>query len=309
MNASKKMLPLLADRLPRREFLKTAGTALGLGAIQIESSAPSLTTANRSGFIDVNVNLSRWPARRLRHDDTREFAKKLRHEGVTQAWAGSFDALLHKDIASVNSRLAEDCRKNGRGILLPFGSVNPMLPDWEEEMRRCAEDHHMPGIRLHPNYHGYKLDDPAFSRLLRLASERHLIVQLAVIMEDERMMHPLLRVPAVDARPLPAIIKEFPSLRLVLINALSTLRGPLLIELLAAGQTFVEISMIESVGGIGKLLEQALMTRILFGSHAPFFYLESALLKMKESILLPEHFDAIRANNAQRLMAEMHPVR
>ena len=159
----------------------------------------------------------------------------------------------------------------------------------------------MPGIRLHPNYHGYKLDDPDFGRLLRLAAERHLIVQLALEMEDERMMHPLLRVEPVDITPLPPLVKQTPGLRLVLLNALRTLRDQPLLDLIAAGQVYVEISMLEGVAGVANLLAQVPANRVLFGSHAPLFYYEAALFKLKESPLSEEQLRAIRSQNARAL--------
>src|SRR5262249_12065806 len=236
-------------------------------------------------IIDVNVNLSRWPTRRLRGDEPGDLVAKLREHSVAEVWAGSFDGLLHKDLAAVNARLARDCRAQAGVRLVPFGSVNPLLPDWEEDLRRCAEEHHMPGIRLHPNYHGYKLDHPAFARLLQLAAQRRLIVQLALVMEDERMMHRLLRVPAVDVEPLAALVAQSPGLRLVLLNALRALRGDALLKVLRSGDVSVEISMVEGVGGVGHLLNEVAPERVLFGSHAPFFYFVSAVLKLQESSL------------------------
>jgi predicted TIM-barrel fold metal-dependent hydrolase len=254
---------------------------------------------------DVNVTLGRWPLRRVRYDDTASLAAMLRARGVEQAWAGTFEGLLHKDIVTVNARLAEECRRHGHGRLLPFGTINPKSPDWEEDLRRCAEEHHMPGIRLHPNYHGYKLDDPAFARLLRLAAERRLIVQLALLMEDERMMHPLLRVEPVETAPLASVVAQTPGLRLVLLNASGKLRGQPLRKLLDAGEVFVELSMLEGVGGLENLLEQVPANRVLFGSYAPLFYFESAELKLKESRLTAGQLGAISRVNAQDLLAKI----
>jgi hypothetical protein len=122
--------------------------------------------------IDVNVHLSRWPFRRLPDDEPAALVQGLRVAGVTQAWAGTFEALLHRNLADANACLADDCARHGEGLLLPFGSVNPANPDWREDLRRCVEDHRMRGLRLYPNYHGYKLDTPEFATLLDLVSER-----------------------------------------------------------------------------------------------------------------------------------------
>jgi predicted TIM-barrel fold metal-dependent hydrolase len=235
-------------------------------------------------------------------DDTPALVGKLRSQGVKQAWAGSFDGLLHKDIASVNARLAEDCRKHGRSLLVPFGSVNPVLPAWEDDLRRCQEEHKMPGIRLHPNYQGYKLDEPVFAKLLDVARERGLIVQLVVTMEDERTQHPLMRAPHVDVAPLVALLVSRPDSRIVLLNWSRGVSGAPLAKLSAAPQVHFDIATLEGVGGVANLLKQVPADRVVFGSYAPFFYFESALLKLKESALSESQLSAIRADNARRLL-------
>jgi hypothetical protein len=253
-------------------------------------------------MIDVNVNLSRWPGRRLLLDDPANLLAKLRKMEVKQAWVGSLDALLHKDVAAVNLRLQDACRKHGDGLLIPFGCVNPSLPDWEDDVRRCAEEHKMPGIRLHPNYHGYSLDDPRFARLLDLAQEAGLVVQLAVKMEDERTQHPLMSVEAVDVAPLADLVSHRRNLSLILLNALRTVRGTAAKQLVESGNVCFDIAMLEGAGGLARLLKDIPLERVLFGSHLPVFNLESTLLKLRESELSDTQLDAITTQNATRLL-------
>ena len=253
-------------------------------------------------IIDVNVSLSRWPFRRLPDDELLQLIDKLHACGVTQAWAGSFDGVLHKDMASANARLMDECRRSPAGLLVPLGTVNPMLPDWQEDLRRCHEVHRMPGIRLFPNYHGYRLEDPVCAELLTLAAKRGLIVQLAVRMEDLRMQHPLMRVPDVDTKPLAELVAAVPQLQLVLLNAIQLVPEQTLAALAATERVSFEISTLEGVGGIARLLTRLPVDRVLFGSHFPFFILESAVLKLQESELSPAQLEAITHGNAQRLL-------
>ena len=253
-------------------------------------------------IVDTNVYLSRWPFRRLAGDEAPDLAARLRRQNVTQAWAGSFDGILHKDIAGVNSRLAADCRAYGQNLLLPFGSINPKLPGWQEDLRRCHEDHKMRGIRLHPNYHGYVLSDAVFAELLRLAAERSLIVQIATSMEDIRTQHPLVRVPPLDVSALPQVVKGAPPVRLVLLNWWTSLRTGPPRPFLDAGRVYFDIASFEGIEGIGRLAANISAERIVFGSNFPLFNFTSALLKMRESGLPEQQQEAIFAGNARRIL-------
>jgi predicted TIM-barrel fold metal-dependent hydrolase len=235
-----------------------------------------------TALVDTNVYLGAWPFRRLYGERLDELLARLRAADVQQAWVGSFAGLWQRDLADVNEQLAKACQAADAARLLPFGSVNPTLPAWQDDLARCHEQHRMRGIRLHPNYHGYKLDAPAVADLLHEAHRRRLIVQIALSMEDERTQSPLAHVPHVDPLPLVDLLKQHPKLPVVLINAFRSITPAAADKLADAGQVYFDIAMLESVAGIAKLIAAATLDRVLFGSHFPFFYHESAVLKLQE---------------------------
>jgi uncharacterized protein len=303
--------------LDRRSFVKAALLPMAL-AIADGSTRPQAQSAEAAleepaagpQIIDTNVHLFEWPFRGLKYDRTESLVGKLRRHRIAQAWAGSFEAVLHKQLDAANRRLADECREHGDGLLIPIGSVNPVWPDWEEDLRRCHEQYKMRGIRLYPAYHGYALDHPELLRLLAAAAGRGLLVQIAVRLEDERVHHPSVVAPVVNASPLPKILGKVPEAKVQLLNADTGLRSGSLRALIEQTKTTFDIAAVEGNGGIGRLIDgthptyrgQVPVDRLLVGTHAPFFPCESALLKLFESPLDRAQLDKIMFANAQTLL-------
>lgn len=250
--------------------------------------------------IDTNVYLSRYPFRRVPGDEPQELVGKLHRNQVVRAWCGSFDALLHRDLGAVNRRLADDCRRFGNGMLVPFGTVNPAMPDWHEELRRCHEDYRMPGVRLHPGYHGYTLGDREFVDLLKAATGRRMIVQIVMLGEDERTQHPMVRIPAADPAKLLDPMATVQGARVQLLNLLRP-APDVLRKLMAAGQVYLDLAMLENTHGIDMLFKLVPPERVCLGSYFPFYYWEAAALKVREAALGEPQERALLYDNAAKL--------
>lgn len=256
----------------------------------------SLRAVEETKLTDCHVYLGSHPFRQLGAEYPQEFIQRLTLRGLTEAWTGAFEGLLRRDVANVNRELAKACQNTN---LRPCGTINLSLPDWQDDVKRCAEDHGMRVVRLHPNYHGYDLQAPAFRQLLPLAAKHRLLIQLVVQMEDERTQNPQVRVAPVDLKPLSGILQEMKESRIMLLNANAAM---LLRHLQECPNVWIDFAMIEGVGGVETLLKSWPLERLVFGSFAPVFYWDSARLKMQESALDPVQTQAIQERNAAALL-------
>lgn len=300
----------------RREFLQGATAAVGAlaagpGVVSTVRAQPARTRpAGGVELVDTNVHVFEWPFRKLKHSSPEALARRLRSHGVTTAWTASFEALLAKDIAGVNERLVEACRRIAPDFFVPVGAINPLWPGWEEDLRRCHEEHRLDIIRLHPAYQGYTLEAPEFAALLARATERRMLVQIVLEMEDSRVHHPALRTPAVNPAPLGALLDKIPAARVQLLgDRFGWMRAAPARPLLRAVNLSHDFSSLESVGGVSRLIRgrhgslsgKIPLERLAFGSHAPFYPVESALLKLFESPFSAPERQALMAGNARRL--------
>jgi predicted TIM-barrel fold metal-dependent hydrolase len=300
--------------IDRRTFVKAGlGTAaIPLAALlsqRVETVAAAQSAAPPE-ITDTNIHLFDWPFRKLKYAKTDALVAKLKKHRIAKAWAGTFDAVLNKQLDRANRRLAEECSARDDGMLIPIGSVNPAWPDWDEDLRRCHEQYKMPGIRLYPSYHGYTLDHADFLRLLADAAKRNLLVQIVLRLEDDRVHHVATSIPPLNVAPLVDALKKLPTAKVQLLNSAGPLLGNNLAALVRDTQCTFDIAATESNGGVGKLLEgkntsyrgAIPIDRLTFGSHAPFFPCESALLKLFESPLTLEQFQQIANSNARQLV-------
>ena len=100
------------------------------------------------------------------------------------------------------------------------------------------------------------------------------------------------------------MLPRIPKLRLVLLNVAYWGGGVTkhIRQIKEAHNVSFDIAMNERVGGLSRLIAETSPSRVVFGSHYPFFYFESALLKVRSAGLPHDQELAITEGNARSLL-------
>lgn len=269
---------------------------------------------------DTNASLGNWPFRKMRYNDPDSLAERLGRVGIGRAWVVSLDAVFLRDCHTANEPLAQAVADHE--ALMPVATINPNFPSWQRDLAECVQTLGYRGIRAYPNYHQYTLHDPVFEELLAAAEELGVFLSLAVRMTDERHHYALCMVPPVDLTPLPDLAAKHPTFPILVVNANNAdvapfcrsapsrvgptlLSGPCRSALQSATSPnlYFDLSHFEGVAGVEKLAPQLGIERIVFGTHAPYYYPESAMMKVRQECeFTEEELEAILHGNAERML-------
>ena len=247
-------------------------------------------------IIDANVSFGHWPFQKFPYSTPGELNKDLMKEGISQILVSSLDAVLYPDPELGNEIFLPGLKSYPS--LVPVGVINPSLSNWKEALQRCIR-WGTKAIKIFPNYHYYSLSSPVVDGLMDELVGRKMPLMVQMRLEDERNQYPLLRVSGVEVKKVIKLASHFPEISILALcpyfkEAIDLVKN--------SANIYVDISFVEILDTVSALLKEIPATRVLFGSHTPFLYTRSAIMKLKAAEISQEDLEAITCGNARRLM-------
>lgn len=219
---------------------------------------------------------------------------------VAQALAIPLQAVFYKDCLDGVLEMIDDIGAD-RQDLLPSAIVNPAFPGWERDLDQMVGELGCVGCCVLPNYHGYSLYDACAGALAAHLTRLGLPMLIFVRLWDERSHHARMQVPAVPVDDVSYVLKTFPDLRVAVCNAILPSEGVALASALAdrapalLTASYKSLQLAESVAQIGA-------AHLAYGSGAPLYYPESALLQVLDADIDEQARSAILGQNARAFL-------
>ena len=248
-------------------------------------------------LIDINVSYGAWPFQRFRHTTLTELRGLLRAEGIETAFVSHLGGVFHPDPDPFNLELIE---QSGRvdGVV-PIPVINPAFPGWQERLESYRTMIDVRAVKLHPNYHRYRLDSEETGALVEYLGEADIPIFLQMRMEDERMRYAGLDVVGLSVDDVVSFHTSNPDVSLVCLNAYLPEARRIGRE---APGVYVDTAFAEWMFTMELLLEDLSSERILLGTHSPFLYTRAGVDKLLKAPIEETLKKRIAFDNAEALL-------
>lgn len=247
-------------------------------------------------MIDVNVYYGNWPFQDFGVKSIAAMEKHLSGNGITKALIYSADAVFAADPATADEKLAHKLKNRKNFMHVP--TVNPLYKNWMEIVKKSP----VKAVIVYPNYHKYSLLSTDNCELAEFLSQENILYTVSMRIDDERSHHPACIVPGVKTQEVLEFAERFPELKILCLGAYY---GEFETLLNSSKNIFLDTSFAETDCTMKKLSESFPPERILFGSHAPFFYTAANVNKLKYAEISSSVHEKIAGENAINLIDEL----
>ncbi len=253
-------------------------------------------------IIDFCSAIGPWAFRRLQATTADDCKRELRREHIDMAVVSSLPAVLYKNPHQGNFALMEEIGRKS-DYFIPFAVLNPMFPGWEDDLRRCAGNLEMRGLRLYPNYQGYDLASAEARQLVGMAASEGWATQVSIRLEDERFHHWGWMVPPTPVDAIAQLALDVPDARIVLSGASYGEMKAYYDAVGDAPNAFAEIGYIKSpLEAVKECVAEFGVERLLLGTNYPMMVPYVGTEKVTRADVPDDVKQAIMGGNAARIL-------
>lgn len=202
---------------------------------------------------------------------------------------------VNRFAASVNERFAGSARR-----ILSFAGIHPACEDIAGKMQ-AIKDAGFPGVKIHPDYQGTFVNDPAYIEIVRCAAALDLIVVTHAGVDFGFRDQPVRCTPALALD----LIEKAPHKKLVLAHLGGSELPKQVIEVLAGADVYFDTSFVlkhTQKEDFLTILEKHGEDKILFASDSPWSDIKQDREIIESYALGKETEDKIFYKNAQKLL-------
>lgn len=189
-----------------------------------------------------------------------------------------------------------------------MATINPTYPGWQRDLEQAIEEWGFKAVRLLPHYHAYDLNGDAGQTALSWCARRGVPVMLPQRIEDRRQRHLWDMASDLLWNDIAPALRAQADLKVLLTNWGEILPADV-IEAGLQGRVLIDLARLDSIlfPDLPALIDRLGLSAIAFGSHAPFSYYATALLRLELTQASQTELEQIAGGNAARFL-QLEPV-